>query len=62
GVGRALMAAACDFAELNRCSTVTLGVMAQNTAARGFYERLGFDLQAGNGALKLRRELGLQSA
>lgn len=61
GAGRALMAAISEFAALNRCSAVTLGVMAQNDQALGFYKGLGFEVGGEANALKLTRALGLQS-
>mgnify|MGYP000135590040 CR=1 FL=1 len=42
GVGRALMQSACEYARLQRCAEVALGVMPANLDARAFYEQLGF--------------------
>ncbi len=42
GVGARLMQAVIEFARNEGCGTVWLGVWERNTAAIGFYERLGF--------------------
>lgn len=44
GLGRALVAAAVDWARSEKARVVTLRVDATNSAARGVYERLGFDV------------------
>ncbi len=42
GIGRALVAAACDNARDYDCTLLTVGTHPDNTAAQLFYERLGF--------------------
>lgn len=42
GIGTTLMKAARDESKRRGCTRMTLGVMAQNDAARNLYERLGF--------------------
>ncbi len=42
GIGRALLSAARDWAQINRARSLDLGVYAFNTEAVAFYEREGF--------------------
>lgn len=46
GLGRALVSTAVEWARGERVLAVTLRVNAENTAARGVYEGLGFQLAA----------------
>lgn len=43
GVGQALLAAAENEAKAHGALTITLNVFANNTRARGFYEKSGYD-------------------
>jgi GNAT superfamily N-acetyltransferase len=43
GAGRALVAAAASVALQRGCCRLDVNVLAWNTPARGFYEKLGFD-------------------
>jgi len=52
GLGRALIQAALDWAEAQGCSEVEVSTEQDNSAARAFYRRLGFE----NAALLLERE------
>lgn len=45
GVGRALLAAATDWARAQGCERLTLQTGAANARARGFYEKLGFSYE-----------------
>lgn len=60
GVGRALMKAACDTAWVQHCKGVTLGVMAQNTQAQGFYKSIGFVERETSGAIQMVLALDLR--
>jgi ribosomal protein S18 acetylase RimI-like enzyme len=42
GIGRALLAAAEDWARAHGCATVALDTGATNLRARGFYDHLGY--------------------
>jgi GNAT superfamily N-acetyltransferase len=42
GIGRALLAAAEDWARAHDCTTVALDTGAANLRARGFYQHLGY--------------------
>jgi GNAT superfamily N-acetyltransferase len=53
GVGRALMAAAEDWARQQGCALITLEVFAANSTARSVYARLGYAEQT----LKLAKPL-----
>lgn len=46
GVGRALIQAALDWARTQGCSEVEVSTEPDNTAARAFYQRLGFESEA----------------
>lgn len=48
GLGRALVLAAVDWAKGHRARFVTLRVDADNAAARGVYEQLGFGVVEGS--------------
>jgi ribosomal protein S18 acetylase RimI-like enzyme len=55
GVGSALCASAFDLAQAAGFSAVTLWVLAENRAARGFYEKVGFEP---DGATKVESAAG----
>jgi ribosomal protein S18 acetylase RimI-like enzyme len=46
GLGRALVSAAVEWARVERARAVTLRVNVDNAAARGVYERMGFQVTA----------------
>ena len=46
GTGRALIQAAIDWAKARACSEVEVSTEMDNTAARAFYRRLGFESEA----------------
>ncbi len=54
GIGRALIQAALDWARDQGCSEVEVSTDHDNTGARAFYKRLGFESEA----LLLEYELG----
>jgi ribosomal protein S18 acetylase RimI-like enzyme len=62
GVGRALMQSAAEHAALHRCAGLTLGVMAHNLHAQGFYREIGFEERETGGAIQMMRALPLQCA
>ncbi|MGK2879816.1 MAG: GNAT family N-acetyltransferase [Mycobacterium sp.] len=57
GLGRALVATAVDWAKRHRARTVWLRVAADNAAAKGIYEAVGFVERSDLGALEKRMEL-----
>lgn len=61
GVGRGLIEAAAERARDERCEGVTLGVMAQNTQAQEFFQRIGFERRETSGAVQLMRALDLRA-
>lgn len=67
GVGKALWAAACDYARRMGLTTLVLWVLKANTRARAFYERMGAtqtaqrDFPVGDGSIsEVRYDLELR--